>query len=201
MRRRSVRSLVLLVLAAPGLAALAPTRRLCLRRAPSARTRRAFNIAAQPVSQALREYAQQSGDQVVFYSDIGKGRESPPVRAGSHARKLCSALANTGLKYRRVNAKTIAISTARGGGHSRIQRTSMPHRCVWRKRRKRAPHRCSTRKRASRGEQGEQSLFGVEEVIVTGTAVASAPSSIRASRSRRSAPKTSRSRRPPAPPI
>ena len=38
--------------------------------------RQEFSIAAQPVSQALRAYAQQSGDQVVFYSNIGKGRES-----------------------------------------------------------------------------------------------------------------------------
>src|SRR3990170_4005895 len=70
--------------------------------------RQEFSIAAQPVSQALRAYAQQSGDQVVFYSNIGQGRESAPVE-GSYTREeaLKRLLESTGLKYRRVNAKTI----------------------------------------------------------------------------------------------
>src|SRR5690242_1559683 len=75
-------------------------------------TRQEFSIAAQPVSQALRAYAQQSGDQIVFYSEIGKGRESAAVE-GSYTREeaLRRLLESTGLKYRRVNAKTVAIST------------------------------------------------------------------------------------------
>jgi iron complex outermembrane receptor protein/outer membrane receptor for ferric coprogen and ferric-rhodotorulic acid len=89
-------------------------------------TRQEFSIAAQPVSQALRAYAQQSGDQVVFYSDIGKGRESVAV-AGSYTREeaLKRLLESTGLKYRRVNAKTIAISSdAPERPEASLQRTS-----------------------------------------------------------------------------
>ncbi len=138
-------------------------------------TRQEFKIAAQPLSQALREYAQQSGDQVVFYSDIGKGREAPAL-TGSYTRQeaLQRLLENTGLKYRRVNAKTIAISTdAPARPEASIQRTSMA-----------APVRLAQATEAApaplpqaqeQGGGGEQApadaLFGVEEVIVTGTAV------------------------------
>src|ERR1044072_1496494 len=70
-----------------------------------------FSIAAQPVPQALREYAQQSGDQVVFYSDVGKGLESTAVE-GRFTRQeaLQKLLLNTGLQSERVNAKTVAIT-------------------------------------------------------------------------------------------
>ena len=88
--------------------------------------RQEFSIAAQPVSQALRAYAQQSGDQVVFYSDIGRGRESASVE-GSYTRQeaLQRLLENTGLKYRRVNAKTIAVSSdAPERPEASLQRTS-----------------------------------------------------------------------------
>ena len=140
-------------------------------------TRQEFNIAAQPLSQALREYAQQSGDQVVFYSEIGKGREAPAV-AGSYTRQeaLQRLLENTGLKYRRVNAKTIAISTdAPARPEASMQRTSMPAplRLAQATEPAPAPQAQAQEQGAGAAEQpSEDSLFGVEEVIVTGTAVA-----------------------------
>ncbi|HEY5760319.1 MAG TPA: TonB-dependent receptor [Steroidobacter sp.] len=137
--------------------------------------RQEFNIAAQPLSQALREYAQQSGDQVVFYSDIGKGREAPAL-AGSYTRQeaLQRLLENTGLKYRRVNAKTIAISSdAPSRPAASNQRTSMvaPLRLAQASETAPAPLP-QTQEQGGGGEQAPaDSLFGVEEVIVTGTAV------------------------------
>ncbi|GFE81103.1 TonB-dependent receptor [Steroidobacter agaridevorans] len=139
-------------------------------------TRQEFNIAAQPLSQALREYAQQSGDQVVFYSEIGKGREAPAL-SGSYTRQeaLQRLLENTGLKYRRVNAKTIAISTdAPARPEASMQRTSMaaPMRLAQATEPAPAPLP-QTQEQGGGGEQAPaDSLFGVEEVIVTGTAVA-----------------------------
>ncbi|WP_129642019.1 TonB-dependent receptor domain-containing protein [Peristeroidobacter agariperforans] len=139
-------------------------------------TRQEFNIAAQPLSQALREYAQQSGDQVVFYSEIGKGREAPAL-SGSYTRQeaLQRLLENTGLKYRRVNAKTIAISTdAPARPEASIQRTSMaaPMRLAQATETAPAPLP-QAQEQGGAGEQAPaDSLFGVEEVIVTGTAVA-----------------------------
>ena len=139
-------------------------------------TRQEFNIAAQPLSQALREYAQQSGDQVVFYSEIGKGRAAPAL-TGSYTRQeaLQRLLENTGLKYRRVNAKTVAISTdAPAKPAASIQRTSIsaPMRLAQATAAEPAPLP-QAQDQGSGGEQAPaNSLFGVEEVIVTGTAVA-----------------------------
>src|SRR3712207_1507328 len=134
-----------------------------------------FNIAAQPVSQALRAYAQQSGDQVVFYSDIGKGRESAAVE-GSYTREeaLKRLLESTGLKYRRVNAKTIAISTdAPERPEASLQRTSTaaPLRLAQATQPAPAPVAEQTAQANEPQPAGEESLFGVETVIVTGTAV------------------------------
>ncbi len=139
--------------------------------------RQEFNIAAQPLSQALREYAQQSGDQIVFYSEIGKGHAAPAV-AGSYTRQeaLLRLLENSGLKYRRVNAKTVAIgSDAPARPEASMQRTSTaaPMRLAQTSETAPAPLP-QTQEQGSVGEQRapENSLFGVEEVIVTGTAVA-----------------------------
>src|SRR5678816_4883634 len=110
--RASITSLGLLLLLAPGLAAPADAPSAQPSGAESAE-KRDFSIAAQPVSQALREYAQQSGDQIVFYSDVGRGRESTPVQ-GTYTRQeaLQRLLLDTGLKAERVNSKTVAISAA-----------------------------------------------------------------------------------------
>lgn len=137
--------------------------------------RQEFNIAAQPLSQALREYAQQSGDQVVFYSDISKGREAPAL-TGSYTRQeaLQRLLENTGLKYRRVNPKTIAISTdAPARPEASIQRTSMaaPMRLAQATQPAPAPVHQAQEQSAGGEQAPADSLFGVEEVIVTGTAV------------------------------
>lgn len=139
--------------------------------------RQEFNIAAQPLSQALREYAQQSGDQIVFYSEIGKGHAAPSV-AGSYTKQeaLLRLLENSGLKYRRVNAKTVAIgSEAPSRPDASMQRTSSaaPMRLAQSTETAAAPLP-QAQEQGGVGEQRapEESLFGVEEVIVTGTAVA-----------------------------
>src|SRR5262245_27507423 len=38
-----------------------------------------FDIRSQPLSQALRVYALQTGDQVVFFSEVGRGRDSAAI--------------------------------------------------------------------------------------------------------------------------
>jgi outer membrane receptor protein involved in Fe transport len=161
--RALITSLGLFVLLAPGLAAPAD--------APS--EKREFSIAAQPVSQALREYAQQSGDQVVFYSEVGKGVESTPVQ-GSLTREeaLQRLLLDTGLQAERVNAKTVAISAVPALKSDLRQHPAEPAPLRLGQSSERTAHPAAPRtQRAARVEEGEQSLFGVEEVIVTGTAV------------------------------
>jgi iron complex outermembrane recepter protein len=157
--RASVTSLVLLALAVPGLAASADERD--------------FSIAAQPVSQALREYAQQSGDQVVFYSEVGKGLESTLVQ-GRFTREeaLQRLLLDTGLKSERVNSKTVAISAAAvPTQQSREPAADAAPLRLEQSSPRMAAAAAPRLQRATRIEQGEQSLFGAEEIIVTGTAV------------------------------
>ncbi|HEY7642227.1 MAG TPA: TonB-dependent receptor [Steroidobacteraceae bacterium] len=171
--RASITSLGLLVLVAPGLAAAAETTPV---HAPGEQTadEREFSIAAQPVSQALREYAQQSGDQVVFYSEVGKGLESASVQ-GRFTREdaLQKLLLNTGLKSERVNSKTVAISAA-----APLKRAFQEHPVdpppavrLAESSERPAPAAVPRAQRAARVEQDEQALFGAEEIIVTGTAV------------------------------
>ena len=171
----------LLAVASAG-AAFAQTQNAALREktdsnyASADETRQRFSIAAQPVSQALRVYAQQSGDQVVSYSEIGKGREAAAVEGSFTGQEaLHRLLEPTGLKHRRVNAETIAISK---DSPARPEASMQPVSMQTPLRLAQAPARPAGAPAAQRSAQqdaerpGQGSLFGVEEVIVTGTAVA-----------------------------
>ncbi len=70
-----------------------------------------FEIRSQSLSDALRVYADQTGEQIVFFSEIGKGLKSSAVM-GSFTREqaLERLLKQTGLTYERLNTKTIAIT-------------------------------------------------------------------------------------------
>jgi iron complex outermembrane recepter protein len=140
----------------------------------AAETKQDFNIAAQPLSQALRAYAQQSGDQIVFYSEVGQGRESATVE-GRYTRQeaLQRLLENTGLKSRRVNSKTVAISKTSSNAQPALQLTSTAAPLRLAQATEPAPPPAAARPdRGTDNAAAEDSLFGVEEVIVTGTAVA-----------------------------
>lgn len=169
--RAPIASLVLLVLVAPEPAVHANPTRPDASAAESAEQRE-FSIAAQPVPQALREYAQQSGDQVVFYSEVGRGLESAAVQ-GRFTRQeaLQRLLFNTGLKSERVNSKTVAISTAATPGQSSQPRTTDASALHLGQASASPAPRAPRIEHAVLDEQIEPSLFGVEEIIVTGTAV------------------------------
>src|SRR5690606_16507336 len=68
---------------------------------------------AQPMHQALKEFARQSGYQVFFQSELTRGRQAPAV-IGKIAPEaaLERLLANSGLSFRLVNARTVAIHEA-----------------------------------------------------------------------------------------
>lgn len=82
---------------------------LCIAESPELSQR--FAIGAQPLASALRQYADQAGEQVVFFSEIGKDQLSADV-VGEFTRDqaLKKILSNTGLTFERLNAKTIAIT-------------------------------------------------------------------------------------------
>jgi iron complex outermembrane recepter protein len=137
--------------------------------ASRAEAARDFSIAAQPLSEALRVYAEQSGDQIVFYSDLGKGRESQPVEGRYTPHEaLQILLRNTGLKHQRLNARTVAITEDEAAPPEAQLPDQRPTERV-----RVAQARHPARERVSRAAEPltADSRFGVEEVIVTGTAV------------------------------
>ncbi len=70
-----------------------------------------LNIEAQPLGNALNEFGQQSGLQVVFfYTDINPKLTSPRL-SGKYSPEvaLSQLLANTPLSYKFINARTVAI--------------------------------------------------------------------------------------------
>lgn len=67
-------------------------------------------IAAQPLSQALAEFARQSGLQVVYVSAVVESRQSTTVPPGlSPTDALAQLLGDTGLQYEFLNDRTIRI--------------------------------------------------------------------------------------------
>jgi iron complex outermembrane receptor protein len=68
------------------------------------------DIPAGPLSGALAQFARQTGLQLVYVSDVAKGRMSSEVRAGTlPAQALTALLAGTGLGYTFVNDRTVRI--------------------------------------------------------------------------------------------
>jgi outer membrane receptor protein involved in Fe transport len=138
-----------------------------------------FDIKAQPLSIALREYAQATGEQIVFFSEIGRKRDSTPVQ-GQYTRDqaLQKILENTGLHYQRLNSKTIAIGT-QPRGTSNVQHVSASVKPI-----RLAQIDTTARRTAQRTAPADEqapaaaaetptaeAMRPLEEVVVTGTAV------------------------------
>lgn len=67
-------------------------------------------ITAQPLSNALKVFADNSGLQVIYLTDIAAGIVTEGAAAGlSDIETLDQLLANTGLKYEFINERTVAI--------------------------------------------------------------------------------------------
>ncbi len=71
-----------------------------------------FEIKSCALSEALRAYADQTGEQVVFFSDVGKDQQSVEV-AGTYTNDavLSRMLSKSGLTFERLNPHTIAITS------------------------------------------------------------------------------------------
>lgn len=138
-----------------------------------------YNIRSQPLSQALRAYAEQTGEQVVFFSDIGRGRESAAV-SGQYTRDqaLRQLLHDTGLRYQRLNTKTIAISEAKTESAIKDERV---RKVDWVSGSRAAPGLpyirlaqadtpAAPQAATPQPSQPEEELFSMQEIVVTGTA-------------------------------
>jgi Secretin and TonB N terminus short domain len=80
---------------------------------PPAAIRFDLRIAAQPLDEALQEFARQSEIQVVYFSGITAGLQSPGVNGKYTVGEALNALlAGSGLSFRMINARTVAIRKA-----------------------------------------------------------------------------------------
>lgn len=70
-----------------------------------------LNIPREPLDQALKEFARQTGLQVARFSDVtrGVGTQGPVVGTFTSDQALQSLLSGSGLTYRVLNSRTIAI--------------------------------------------------------------------------------------------
>lgn len=74
---------------------------------------RAFDIPAQPLAQALKQFADQTGLQLAFETALTTGRTSPEVKGEfSTGEALKQLLQGTGLRYDFLDDRTVAVSSA-----------------------------------------------------------------------------------------
>src|SRR5436190_1529039 len=75
---------------------------------------RPFDIQAQPVGDALNEFASQSGYQVLFLSKLGKDVKTAGVQGTLPPEQaLQKLLEGSGLKYEFINERTVTIRADR----------------------------------------------------------------------------------------
>lgn len=69
-----------------------------------------LDIRSQPIGDALNEFGQQSGIQILLYSEVANDLTGPAlVGAFTADEALMRLLSNTGLTYSRINERTVAI--------------------------------------------------------------------------------------------
>lgn len=88
-----------------------------------------LDIRSQPIGDALNEFGQQSGIQILLYSEVAKGLTGPAlVGAFTPDEALLQLLSNTGLTYSYVNARTIAIHSVIStvGGREALRKEAAP---------------------------------------------------------------------------
>jgi len=82
-----------------------------------------LRIAAQPLDEALQEFSRQSGMQVIYFSGLTEGIQSPGV-SGKYtlAAALEQLLAGSGLSFHLINSRTVEIRKADVAGRRRGER-------------------------------------------------------------------------------
>ena len=131
-----------------------------------------LEIHAQPLGDALNALAEQSGLQVVVFSEVVEQFESRATvgEFESSEAALQYLLAGTGLGYRFVNERTVAIqattsTTREGAGSGKSRPASSPMLMTQTP----TPANQQRRERATSDDAEVEELLNLEEIIVTGT--------------------------------
>lgn len=134
------------------------------------------DIGAQPVGDALNEFAEQSGLQVVLYADDARGIDVAGVSGqfDDAAVALDSLLASTGLEYSFINDRTVAVTPVQKVAEERGDSDSGNGRKVASRRVLMAQGQTSVEQnQASRSPETDsdkdEKKRPLEEIVVTGT--------------------------------
>lgn len=131
------------------------------------------DIPSQPVGDALNQFAEQSGLQVVMYAGDAEGVETEAVQGTfeAPAEVLDTLLASTGLEYVFINDRTVSVSSVaddpRGdsdAGNVRPTPVSMVQNQTAMQQ-----MTSSSSDEAEEAEEKEEELQWIDEIVVTGT--------------------------------
>lgn len=132
------------------------------------------SIQAQPLTNALAEFAEQTGMQLVYPSELTAGVDSNSASTeGTPDEILDQLLASTGLKYEYVNDRTIAIAlvsdTKDQRGASDSKNSNPAPTLMAQNQTSQAQTTVSNRSEIDEEAQESESPAAIEEIIVTGT--------------------------------
>ncbi len=137
----------------------------------------AIRVEAQPLSDALKEFSDQTGLQLAYVSTLAHDKVSKGVEhAVTPVDALDAILEDTGLQYRFVNDKTVAIGVAEYGGDSdsknfNLQAASTaPIAASRRPIASGAPN--ENRSQPAGGAADDDRALEIEEILVTGSRIA-----------------------------
>ena len=137
-----------------------------------------FEIAAKPVSEALQDFAEQSGFQMAFLADAAAGVPARPVSGALEPEAaLRRLLDGTGLEFRFIDERTIAIlqKTAEAESGGAVLSTPVQYANAEQSQ-PRNPVQQVARAQAQGGQQRQSQAEGddpqIEEIVVTGSRIA-----------------------------
>ena len=138
-----------------------------------------FDIEAQSLNSALREFAEQTGLQLMYSAEISEGVESQGVNAAETPDEaLIHLLADTGLKHRFINARTIAIQSvaeeAENPAPGKARPASSP--VLMAQNQTSVPSQSTQTSRTSTEDEETKAPARLEEIVVTGSRIRGADS-------------------------
>ena len=132
-----------------------------------------LDIEPQPLAKALKAFAEQSGLQVVYYSELADGEESPEVSGTMTAdQAMTQLLASTDLTFETMGEDTVVVETVaigvadeRGASDSK---NSSPAPVLMAQNQTSVPQ-TPTIQQSPTNSKGDQAPLPLEEIVVIGT--------------------------------
>jgi iron complex outermembrane receptor protein len=129
-----------------------------------------FEIAPQPLAQALKSFAEQSGLQLVYYSELAEGEKGAAVTGTmTAAQAMDRLLENTGLAFTVMDEETLVIEPRADAAESSAPGKSRPapRQALTAQAPARQNPSQGTNRRTRTGIAERDAPFSIEEIVVT----------------------------------